>query len=116
MLIGQSKAPIAQDQNKNGEEIKIIHSEYTYIEANPANELKILQGDVKLFHDSTFLYCDSARLVNLMVMAYGNVVIRHNDTVQIFADSLRYDGAKKTADLYGEVILVNGGQSLYRCV
>lgn len=113
MLSGQSKAVIAPDQGKKGEEIKIIHSEFTYIEANPANELKILQGDVQLFHDSTFLYCDSARLVNLMVMAYGNVVIRHNDTVQIFADSLRYDGAKKTADLYGEVILVNGGQSLY---
>lgn len=113
LVFGQSKSPNTTELTKQGEEIKIIYSEFTYIEANPTNELKILQGNVQLFHDSTFLYCDSARLVNLMVMAYGNVVIRHNDTVQIFADSLRYDGAKKTADLYGEVILVNGGQSLF---
>lgn len=105
--------PGSTPDSKKGEEIKIIHSEFTYIESSPGMELKILQGDVQLFHDSTFLYCDSARLVGLLVMAYGNVVIRQNDTVQIFADSLRYDGQNKTADLYGEVVLINGGQSLY---
>jgi lipopolysaccharide assembly outer membrane protein LptD (OstA) len=66
-----------------------------------------------LFHDSSFLYCDSARIEGLVVKAYGKVVIRHNDTVQIFADSLRYDGKAKATDLFGEVILISGGQSLY---
>lgn len=108
IAFGQSDAP-----KPAGKEIKIIHSDFTYLESSPGVELKILQGDVQLYHDTTFLYCDSARLVGLMVMAYGNVVIRNNDTVQIFSDSLRYDGSKRTADLYGEVILVNGLQSLY---
>lgn len=80
---------------------------------NTGSELKILYGQVQLFHDSSFLYCDSARIEGLRVMAYGHVVIRQNDTVQIFSDSLRYDGLTKTTDLYGEVILVNGNQSLY---
>lgn len=96
-----------------GEEIKILHSDYTLIEMKPGSEIKILYGQVQLFHDSSFLYCDSARIEGLQVAAYGQVVIRQNDTVQIFADSLRYNGLLKTTDLYGEVILVNGSQSLY---
>ncbi len=98
-----------------GEEevIKILHADYTYLEAKAGAELKILSGTVQLYHDSSFLYCDSARIDGLNVMAYGNVVIRHNDTVQIFADSLRYNGKLKVSDLFGEVILVSGGQSLY---
>lgn len=97
----------------SGQEIKILHADYTLIEMTPGSEIKILYGQVQLFHDSSFLYCDSARIEGLQVAAYGNVVIRQNDTVQIFADSLRYNGILKTTDLYGEVILVNGNQSLY---
>lgn len=96
-----------------GKEIKILHSNYTYLETIPGNELKVLTGDVQLYHDSSFLYCDSARIEGLLVRAFGKVVIRHNDTVQIFADSLRYDGLAKSTDLYGEVILISGGKSLY---
>lgn len=100
-------------QGPKNEEIKIIHSDFTFLEMNPGQELKILTGDVQLYHDSSFLYCDSARIEGLLVKAYGNVVIRHNDTVQIFADSLIYNGLLKTTDLFGEVILVSGTQSLY---
>lgn len=107
-------APLrGQVGTQSGEEIKILHADYTLIEMIPGSEIKILYGQVQLFHDSSFLYCDSARIEGLQVVAYGNVVIRQNDTVQIFADSLRYNGLLKTTDLYGEVILVNGSQSLY---
>jgi len=103
----------AQTAKSQDQEIKILHADYTLIEMSPGKELKILFGQVQLFHDSSFLYCDSARIEGLQVAAYGQVVIRQNDTVQIFADSLRYNGQLKTADLFGEVILVNGSQSLY---
>jgi len=102
-----------QVKTQTGEEIKILHADYTQIEMTPGAEIKILYGQVQLYHDSSFLYCDSARIEGLQVAAYGNVVIRQNDTVQIFADSLRYNGLLKTTDLYGQVILVNGSQSLY---
>ncbi|MEO7531192.1 MAG: OstA-like protein, partial [Sediminibacterium sp.] len=103
----------AVTQQPKDDEIKILHSNFTYLEVNSANELKVLTGDVQLFHDSSFLYCDSARIEGLLVKAYGKVVIRRSDTVQIFADSLRYDGKAKATDLFGEVILINGGKSLY---
>jgi lipopolysaccharide export system protein LptA len=110
-----ASSPVASlgEPAAEGKEIKILHSNYTYLETNPGNELKVLTGDVQLYHDSSFLYCDSARIEGLLVRAFGKVVIRHNDTVQIFADSLRYDGLAKSTDLYGEVILVSGGKSLY---
>jgi len=90
-----------QVKTETGEEIKILHADYTQIEMTPGAETKILYGQVQLYHDSSFLYCDSARIEGLQVAAYGNVVIRQNDTVQIFADSLRYNGLLKTTDLYG---------------
>ncbi len=94
------------------EEIKIVHSDLTLINVQEGNEQKVLTGDVQLFHDSSFLYCDSARIDGMIVSAYKNVVIRRNDTIQIFADSLKYNGSTKTCDLFGEVILVSGGQTL----
>ncbi len=108
-VTAQKSTPVS----KKDEEIKILHADYTSLEVSKGSELKILSGEVQLYHDSSFLYCDSARIDGLKVMAYGNVVIRHNDTVQIFADSLRYDGKIRATDLFGEVILVSGGQSLY---
>ena len=114
-LLAQQRANAQSpvEPNPKGEDIKILHSNFTYIEANPGNELKILTGDVQLFHDSSFLYCDSARIEGLIVKAFGKVAIRNSDTVQIFADSLRYDGITRSTDLYGEVILISGGKSLY---
>lgn len=113
MLSCFSSEAWAQATGSGEQQIKIIHSDYTFLDIAPGLETKILKGEVQLYHDSSFLYCDSARIVDLQVYAYGNVVIRHNDTVQIFADSIRYNGLDKTADLYGEVILVSGSQSLF---
>ncbi|HNR08645.1 MAG TPA: OstA-like protein [Saprospiraceae bacterium] len=113
LLSGIPSDALAQAGAAGEQQIKILHSDYTFLDIEPGLETKILKGDVQLYHDSSFLYCDSARIVDLLVYAYGNVVIRHNDTVQIFADSIRYNGLDKAADLYGEVILVSGSQSLF---
>ena len=45
-------------------------------------------------HDSTWLYCDSAYLNEKEnnVIAYGHVHIKVSDTLNIFGDTLKYDG------------------------
>ncbi|MBR9922274.1 MAG: hypothetical protein GYB31_15660 [Bacteroidetes bacterium] len=71
-------------------------------------------GNVELRQDSVYMYCDSATILNEMdVIATGNVIIQQGDSISVFADSLFYNGADKIADLYGNVVLVNGNNKLF---
>jgi lipopolysaccharide export system protein LptA len=72
-------------------------------------EYQRIIGDVVLRHDSIHLYCDSAFLntTKNSVLAFGNVHIRLSDTLNIFGDSLRYDGNSKIGHIWSNVRLVD---------
>ena len=73
-----------------------------------------LKGNVKLKQKDAILYCDSCILDNENnVFARGNVVIEQGDSVKIWADSARYFGFIRTADLFGDVILENNTKKLF---
>ncbi|WP_235299153.1 OstA-like protein [Portibacter marinus] len=81
---------------------------------NTENEgIKYLNGNVRMYQDSTFMYCDTAILRGNQLTAYGNVVIIQNDTVNVFADSLIYNGNQKIATLYNNVILQSKTRELF---
>ena len=76
-------------------------------------EIDSLRGDIRLYQDSTFMFCDTAVIVNKAeLIAYGNVVILQNDTIQTYCDSLSYNSVSKDAELFGGVILINGDEKL----
>jgi len=66
-------------------------------------------GNVVMSHDSAFLYCDSAYVneAENKVIAYGNVRIKLSDTLNLYSDSLRYDGNTKIANAYSNVRLID---------
>ena len=66
-------------------------------------------GDVVLRHDSAFLFCDSAYLNEEAntVFAYGNVHIRNSDTLNLYGDSLTYNGNTKEARIWSNVKLID---------
>jgi lipopolysaccharide assembly outer membrane protein LptD (OstA) len=78
-------------------------------------QYQILRGNVELQHENTFFYCDSANLMRQTnsFRAFQNVHIIINDTVNIYGDSLDYDGNTKIAELYGDVKLVDKKATLY---
>ena len=71
-------------------------------------------GDVVLRHDSIYLYCDSAFLNNAKnnVIAFGNVHIKISDTLNIFGDSLTYNGDTKIARVKSNVRLIDNETTL----
>ncbi|MCX6247809.1 MAG: organic solvent tolerance protein OstA [Bacteroidetes bacterium] len=77
-------------------------------------EFQRLQGNVRLSHDSTMLMCDSAFLNDEknFVLAYGNVDIRVSDTLNLYGDSLNYDGNTKIAKIWGNVKLIDNETTL----
>jgi lipopolysaccharide export system protein LptA len=75
---------------------------------------KKFKGKVVLRQKDATLYCDSAILDNSEnVYARGHVVIKQTDTVSIFADSVIFHGFSRTADLFGDVVLVNNDKKLF---
>lgn len=66
-------------------------------------------GNVILSHDSAYLFCDSAWLneVDNKVIAYGNVRVKLSDTLNLYSDSLRYDGNTKIARARSNVKLID---------
>ncbi len=64
-------------------------------------------GNVIFRHDSALLFCDSAYLNEKQntVRAFGNVHVKNSDTLNLFGDSLFYDGNTKIARIKSNVIL-----------
>lgn len=75
-------------------------------------EVDELVGNVVLKHLNTTIYCDSAKIEGLKVNAFGNIVIEQ-DSLQIFGNTLTYDGTSKMAQINGNVVLDNNGKQLY---
>ncbi len=66
-------------------------------------------GNVIMHHDSAYLYCDSAYLNegDNSVIAYGNVHVKLSDTLNLYGDSLHYDGNTKVARVKSNVKLID---------
>jgi len=86
-----------------------IHSEENQvIDATTAPATQYLNGNVRIFHEGTFMYCDTAILQGSQLRMYHNVVMMQNDTIRIFADSVYYNGDSLVAYVYGNLTLQNG--------
>lgn len=76
--------------------------------------IKIFVGRVRLHQGNVRFECDSAVTDDFNnVKAYGKVLIRQADTVNIFSDSLFYDGNQRLARLAGDVVLADFSASLF---
>jgi len=109
MILGGVYALRAQGQPRT---IHIIYSDHYHYSDSPAGREEWLGGEVRLRHDSTFLFCDTAYLQGNRVDAVGNTSVVQGDSLRIFADTLIYDGSTGIAILIGRVVLENGGQQL----
>jgi len=90
--------------------IEIIHSNTLNVNNITGPEIKVLIGEVEFYHDSATMYCDSAYFNSKknQFIAYSNIqIIKPSDidTVQLYGDSLFYDGLSKMAKVRSSVIL-----------
>jgi lipopolysaccharide export system protein LptA len=103
--------PSQQDSVKS----KLIMSSdkaiYNYLP--DGQEVDTLSGHVVLIQDSIYMSCNHAVVTDqINAFATGDVLIIQNDSIYIYADTLRYDGFTKVAILTGEVILDSKSKSL----
>lgn len=86
------------------ETIRLVFAE-TVTNSTQHLNTTVAKGNVEFMNGSNRLFCDSAlffRDLNL-VYAYGNVQINQGDTVNLFCDSLKYNGKTSLSKLQGHV-------------
>ena len=77
-------------------------------------DVQVLIGNVKLRHDSMYMYCDSALIFEKTnsVEAFSNVRMEQGDTLFIYGDYLYYDGMTQIAQLRENVKMINRNTTL----
>lgn len=99
--------------NAKGSQIIVEKAEKFYYKKIGDREFQWMVGKVRMRQDNVYMSCDSALLLDNRIKAYGKVLIQQTDTINIFSDSLWYDGDSHIADLWGDVIMVNGAQRIF---
>lgn len=95
--------------SQTGEPIDIINAnELQYNEEGSAAVRKLI-GNVQLQQKDVTLFCDRADFYfdENIVDAFGNVHIKHGDTIDIYGETLHYDGNDKKAKLNKNVRLTD---------
>ncbi|MEX1002785.1 MAG: OstA-like protein [Crocinitomicaceae bacterium] len=84
--------------------IRLVYAETVKDAEGYTNTTKAI-GNVHFEHNKSQLYCDSALFFRDkdLVYAYSNVHINQGDTINLYCDSLRYDGKTKISKLKGNV-------------
>ncbi|MFZ1704737.1 MAG: OstA-like protein [Saprospiraceae bacterium] len=91
-----------------------LHAEDNQIiDARVSPPIQYLNGNVKVFHSGTFMFCDTATIRGSILRMKHNVAMLQNDTIRLFADSMVYNADSLVAYLYGDIIMENGKKRLY---
>jgi lipopolysaccharide export system protein LptA len=96
-------------KTKKGNKIEILNANTLQFEERNGKKIKRLIGNVQLKHDNALMFCDSAYIFSKTntMDAYSNVKITQGDSLQLFGDSLKYNGNTKVAVLRGNIRLIN---------
>ncbi|MHB1922279.1 MAG: OstA-like protein [Chitinophagaceae bacterium] len=115
-LIGIQKWANAQQTITNADSVTIIliqHADDLHGVGNDSNNLQKLVGNVILVQGKTVFSCDSAYLnKNTNTMDAFSRIHIHQDSVDVYSDSLHYLGNNRLAILKNNVSLTDGRMNL----
>lgn len=104
---------MGQNSIDTADRIHIIHAELFRFERYDDKEFQYLSQNVIVKHKKVFMLCDSAVIENKRVRAVGHVRIIEGDSLQIYGDTLDYNGEKQIADFIGAVVLKHKEKTLF---
>lgn len=114
-LVAQDRktAPQSPEQQKKTK-IYLLHADRAQANKTERPDVQLLIGNVKLRHDSMYMYCDSALIFEKSnsVEAFSNVRMEQGDTLFIYGDYLYYDGLDQLARLRENVKMINRNTTL----
>jgi lipopolysaccharide export system protein LptA len=89
--------------------VEILNANTLEYDENLEKNVRRLIGNVQLKHEDAIMTCDSAYMYTETNSfdAFGNVHIYQGDSIQLFGDSLKYNGNTRKAQLNGNVRLID---------
>lgn len=93
--------------------VKVKNSDNFIAERIGDDDIQYFKGNVRMFHDSVYMFSDSAIIKNNQLTAVGEVLIIQEDTINIFSDSLMYNADTKLAELHDNVVLESSDKQLF---
>lgn len=93
--------------------IRVVYSDKFVADTKTDTARQYYTGNVKILHDSTYFFCDSAITFENNLLAFEQVTILKADTIETYSDKLTYDGNISLATLEHNVVLVNGAEQLF---
>jgi lipopolysaccharide export system protein LptA len=95
---------VTTTQGPTTQTIKIDHASSLFHDNKVAGGAQRLIGNVEIEDDTTLMFCDSAYVYsNNSFNAFGHVHLSRKDTINLYGDSLHYDGNAKRAQMFGKI-------------
>ncbi|MCK9163382.1 MAG: hypothetical protein M0O93_03425, partial [Bacteroidales bacterium] len=92
---------------------KKINYKANWSETRPSYPDEIIMVEkVEFEHEGMRMYCDSAIFNEKEnhFSAFGNIHIVQKDTLHVWGDELYYEGVSKTAEMFGEEVIMKDNQ------
>ncbi len=107
----QTQDTIATKQTK----VYLEHADVVSFDQDVNPDYRVLIGDVRFRHDSSYMYCDSAYFYDTSnsLEAFSNVRMEQGDTLFIYGNWLYYDGNTQLARLRENVRMENDQMTLF---
>lgn len=89
--------------------IRLIQADVMSFDKRLGEDVQRILGNAIFEHDGAFLYCDSAHLNNTSnsMKAYSRVHIKSSDTLNLYGDSIYYNGETRVAEVFDNVKLID---------
>ncbi len=114
VALGQTPNPKTVEQDTTqGEKVRVIYADLQRTIKVGNDFDRFLEGSVQIIKDSSYFYCDTARLNDQFLKAWGDVSMIKTDSLEVYADSMVYDLETEEADIYGSVYIKNKDQVLF---
>jgi len=97
-----------KDTTVKAKKVEFINADFTEYDDEIGNFMRII-GRVVLKHEDVYMYADSAyRYMDRNAFdAFGRIHIEQGDSIDLYGDSLSYDGDKGMAILMGRVRMID---------
>ena len=108
-----AKGAKKEPENKKTK-VYLLHADQGQADKLARPDVQVLIGNVKLRHDSMYMFCDSALIYEKTnsVEAFSNVRMEQGDTLFIYGDYLYYDGMTQIAQIRENVKMINRNTTL----
>ena len=110
----QTGKDIKKEPENKKTKVYLLHANQGQADKLARPDVQVLIGNVKLRHDSMYMFCDSALIYEKTnsVEAFSNVRMEQGDTLFIYGDYLYYDGMTQIAQIRENVKMINRNTTL----